>query len=75
MVCHNILRESTAYQKRARLRCPIKMTPGCHPLASVDVFVDGKKQIITLVCSVCDQTISTIRIKGKKIPSKHLRVL
>ena len=43
--------------------CPIKIHPKCHPRVHLDVFVDGDKKLVTLVCSKCDRTISTIRIK------------
>jgi hypothetical protein len=38
------------------------------------VFVDGKTKIITLVCSVCDRTLSTIHVKGNLPPSRRKRV-
>lgn len=43
--------------------CPVRVRPRCHNRAHIDVFVDGKRKIVTLVCSKCDRTISTIRLK------------
>lgn len=70
MSCKELIEIASKLQKI--LDCPKKLSPKCHPRAHVEVFVDGKKGIITLVCSKCDKTISTpIRVKG--IDGKYLK--
>lgn len=74
MSCRELLESAAGHQHKTRLDCPIRIFPVCHPKAYVEVFVDGKQQIITLVCSACDTTMSVIRInKVKHEARRHKR--
>jgi uncharacterized Zn-finger protein len=61
--CKEIIEGALSRQRSSKMDCPIKIHPKCHPRVHLDVFVDGDKKLVTLVCSKCDRTISTIRIK------------
>jgi len=61
--CKEILEGALISQRSSKMDCPVKIRPKCHPRVHLDVFVDGSKKLVTLVCSKCDRTISVIRIK------------
>lgn len=63
MSCKELLENACKKQKKGNVDCPIHIFPLCHPRAQVEVFVDGKRREITLVCGKCDRTISKIQIK------------
>lgn len=43
--------------------CPIRVVPFCHPKERIEVFIDGKKGIVTLCCGRCDQVVGVIYVK------------
>jgi len=74
--CIELLAGASRHQAKTRMKCPIRIFPLCHPKAGVDVFVDGKRRIITLVCEACDRTISQIvikKVKHARIPRPNQR--
>ena len=63
MSCREIMDGAVKQQAESKLDCPIKLFPRCHHKAPIDIFVDGKKRTITLVCSKCDRTISQVHVR------------
>lgn len=43
--------------------CPIRLTPQCHPHASVDVYIHARKRLFYLCCSKCDRVLSPIKTR------------
>lgn len=60
MSCKELFAIATKGQ--VSIDAPMKVRPRCHNRANVEVFVDGKKRKVMLVCSKCDQTIAVIRV-------------
>lgn len=56
-------KELFAYARTISDDCPVKIMPSCHPKCHMDVFVDGRKNVVTLCCSKCDKPVAIIRIK------------
>lgn len=65
MTCYRLFQDTQKHQTKTRMKCPIRIFPYCHPHAHLDVFVDGKKRTVTLVCSQCDKTMATVKVKSK----------
>lgn len=63
MSCSEIIEIATSKQEKSKMDCPIKISPKCHPKAPLEVFVDGKKKVITIVCSRCERTVTTVRVR------------
>jgi len=59
-----------ASEQRKLLDAPFKLNPKCHPMASIDCFIDSKRYQMVLCCSVCDRLIERVRVikKRKKKP-------
>lgn len=63
MACKEIIDNATRQQRKTRMKCPVRLYPKCHHKAPIDLFCDGRKRIIYLVCSKCDATLSQIIVK------------
>lgn len=62
MTCSDMFENVGVKQARCGMKCPLRVFPKCHPKAYIDVFVDSRRRIITLVCGACDQTLEVIRL-------------
>lgn len=63
-MCNEIIQAAIEQQIKADIECPIRIKPKCHRKASINVFVDVSRKMITLSCSKCDQTITRIKIRN-----------
>ena len=60
-----LMRNVTDSQKQAQMQSPMKLFPACHPGNHIEVFVNGKNNIIYLSCSKCDRQIAKLRLKTR----------
>lgn len=61
MTLEQLLKTIAEAQSKSKMNCPLRIYPSCHPLSSIDVFVDGKKKMITLSCAKCDRILCLIK--------------
>ena len=63
MSCKEIVDSAEKQQASTKMDCPVRIFPKCHPKSRMDVFVDGKRKLITLVCGRCDRTVTTVKVR------------
>lgn len=50
-----------AVEHRKHLDAPVKIYPGCHPKAHVEVYVDSTRGSVILCCSRCGDVLEEVK--------------